>query len=55
MSSKGELVSISAGTTINAGVLTDLLNRIKTEFNRRCSTGSGEALSKYITNNTVVS
>ena len=51
MSTKGEKVVISAGTTINAGVLTDLLNRIKTEFNRRASPGSGEALNKYISNN----
>lgn len=51
MSTKGEKVVISAGTSINAGVLTDLLNRIKTEFNRRASTGSGEALNIYISNN----
>lgn len=51
MSNKGDKVVISAGTTINAGVLTDLLKRIKNEFNRRASSGSGEALNKYISTN----
>lgn len=51
MSSAGDTVSISAGTEITAGVLTDLLARIKTEFNRRACTGAGEALKYYVTNN----
>lgn len=51
MSNAGDTINISSGTEITAGVLTDLLGRIKTEFNRRASTGAGEALKYYVTNN----
>ena len=51
MSNAGDTINISSGTEITAGVLTDLLGRIKAEFSRRASTGAGEALKYYVTNN----
>lgn len=51
MSSKGEKIVLSKGDIVDEGLLTDLLARIKTEFNRRAQSSSGESLKTYITNN----